>query len=157
MYVWRNIVARSRNRCCLGNTQVHSVCCWSISHCQRFKDIECRTTIILWLIYVAGNNNTYAVLHVKCQMFCPISTKFGISWQIFLKKSAISYFTEIHPMGPGLIYADRRTDTTKLTSAFRDCANAPENGWQTLAKQTKDSPVLISIRIDSKGPTTFMR
>ena len=34
---------------------------------------------------------------------------------------------KIHPVGAELFHADRQTDTTKLTVAFRNFAKAPKN------------------------------
>ena len=68
MWVWRNIVTRSRNHCCSGNTTVLSVCCWAICHCQLYKNIDCCTTMGLWQSYVTCNNKTYVGLNVKCLM-----------------------------------------------------------------------------------------
>jgi len=44
-----------------------------------------------------------------------------------LKNTQKSNFTKIHPVGAELYHADRRTDTTKLTAAFHNIANAPSN------------------------------
>jgi hypothetical protein len=38
----------------------------------------------------------------------------------------MSIFMKIRPVGVELFCADRRTDMTKLTVAFRNLANAPE-------------------------------
>jgi hypothetical protein len=40
---------------------------------------------------VAGNNNTYSAIHV----ICPISTKFGITLQIFIEVPNIKF--HLHP------------------------------------------------------------
>jgi hypothetical protein len=37
---------------------------------------------------------------------------------------------EIHPMGAELFHADRQKDTTRLTVAFRNFANAPTKGYE---------------------------
>ena len=42
-----------------------------------------------------------------------------------MKKSQISSFMKIRPVGAELFHADRRTDMTKLTITFRNFANAP--------------------------------
>ena len=39
-------------------------------------------------------------------------------------------FMKIHPVGAESFHADGRTDTTKLTVAFRNFANAPKNSHQ---------------------------
>jgi hypothetical protein len=46
-------------------------------------------------------------------------------------------FMKIRPVGAELFYADRQTDITKLTVAFRNFANAPNNystQWYILYK-----------------------
>jgi len=40
----------------------------------------------------------------------------------------IPNFTQIRPVGVGLIHADRRTDMAKVKGYFRDYANAPKTG-----------------------------
>ena len=47
------------------------------------------------------------------------------------KKAQISNFIKIRPVGTELYHADRRTDMTKLTVAFRNFANKPENELRT--------------------------
>jgi len=39
--------------------------------------------MFLWRIYVDGNNKMYSGLHVKCPIFFPTLTKFGVSGRIF--------------------------------------------------------------------------
>ena len=41
-----------------------------------------------------------------------------------MKKSQISSFMKIRPVGAELFHADRRTD--KIIVAYRNCANAPK-------------------------------
>ena len=53
------IIATERQHCLF-------VCYSATCHCQQYKDIECYTTILLWPIYVTGNNKKNAGLHVKC-------------------------------------------------------------------------------------------
>ena len=38
------------------------------------------------------------------------------------------HFKKIRPVGAELFHADRRTDMTKLTVAFRNFAKQPKNG-----------------------------
>jgi hypothetical protein len=57
---------------------------------------------------------------------CPVLMKLEFSRQIFKKNPQISDFTKIRPVGAGLIKAGTRTDTTKLTVAYRNFANAPD-------------------------------
>jgi len=47
------------------------------------------------------------------------------------KNIQISNFIKIRPVGAELVRADRRTDTTKLTVAFRNFANALKKGLVT--------------------------
>jgi hypothetical protein len=56
---------------------------------------------------------------------CPITMKPELSRQGFEKYMPI--FMNIRPVGAKLFHADRRTDMTKLTVAFRNFANAPKN------------------------------
>ena len=49
-------------------TQKFNMCFWTTCHCQLNKNNECRTTMILWHIYVLGNNKTYVSLNGKCPM-----------------------------------------------------------------------------------------
>ena len=44
------------------------------------------------------------------------------------KKSLISNFVKIRPVGAELLHTDGRTDMTKLTVAFRNFVKAPKNG-----------------------------
>jgi len=44
----------------------------------------------------------------------------------FLKDTEISDFMKISPLGAELFLADRQTNMTKLTIAFRNFANAPK-------------------------------
>jgi hypothetical protein len=53
--------------------------------------------------------------------------KLEICRQIFEKHPEISSITKIRSVGAELFHVDRRTDMMKLTVAFRDTANAPEN------------------------------
>jgi hypothetical protein len=48
------------------------------------------------------------------------------SRQFFEIKTQISNLMKIRPVGKELFHADRRTDMTKLTVAFRNFANAPK-------------------------------
>lgn len=74
---------------------------------------------LLWLFNVAGSSKTYQGLDVKCRyLLCqtvPIYAIFGS----FSHKFSTSNLKEIRPMEAALIRADRRTDTTKVTGAFR--------------------------------------
>jgi hypothetical protein len=57
---------------------------------------------------------------------CSIVMTLELSRQIFKKNPQILNFMKIYPVGAGLFHADGRTDTTKLTVAFRNFANAPK-------------------------------
>jgi hypothetical protein len=62
----------------------------------------------------------------------------------FSKKSKISSFMKIRPVGAELFHADgrtqtdRRTDMMNLTVAFRNFANAPKN-WRSSTLYNKNS------------------
>jgi len=45
----------------------------------------------------------------------------------FRKNAQIPNFLQIRRVGAELFHADRQTDMTKLTLAFRNFANAPKN------------------------------
>jgi hypothetical protein len=47
--------------------------------------------MLLWRIYVAGNNKTYLGLHVNCLYFCPILNKLEVSRQNFINVSNIKF------------------------------------------------------------------
>jgi len=44
----------------------------------------------------------------------------------FSKNAQISNFMKIRPVGTDVFHADRQTDVTKLTGAFRNFANSPK-------------------------------
>jgi hypothetical protein len=71
---------------------------------------------LLWRFNLAGKRNVYLVLHVKFPIFCPILAKVGISLQVAMEVHNIK-FTEICQGG----------QMTKVTGAFCDHANAPQN------------------------------
>jgi hypothetical protein len=58
---------------------------------------------------------------------CPILTKLELSRQIFEKKYSNIKFTKILQVGTELFPADK----IKLTVAFRNLANAPQNWFNT--------------------------
>jgi hypothetical protein len=73
---------------------------------------------------MAGNKRISLGPYVK--WYCrPALTKFNIPQHMFTK-AQISDVTEIRAVGAALMHADRRTDMTKILSAFRDYANSPE-------------------------------
>ena len=55
-------LARWRNHCCHRQATVRSVYCWAACHCQRYKNIDCCTKMVLWAICVPAVN-------VKCPIF----------------------------------------------------------------------------------------
>jgi hypothetical protein len=69
----------------------------------------------------------YIRLHVKYRYSCHILMKIEFSQQIFKKNSQTPNFMKISPVEAELYHADERTDTTKLTLAFRNFANAHKN------------------------------
>ena len=64
-------MALSSNRCYNRKATIRFVYCWATLPCQQYKNTLCSTTILLWRIYVAGNNNTCIVFHVWCSIFFP--------------------------------------------------------------------------------------
>jgi hypothetical protein len=38
-------------------------------HCQQYKNVDCGKVVLLWRIYVAGDNETFLGLHIKCPIF----------------------------------------------------------------------------------------
>ena len=53
--------------------------------------------------------------------------KLEFSGQFFSKNTQILIFKKILSVEAALFHADRRTDVTKLTVAFRHFANGPKN------------------------------
>ena len=70
IYAQRNNVALSRRNVCNGNsTNTISVHCRAICHYQKYKNIKCCTTILLWRIYVVVNNTSYSGPRLKWPIF----------------------------------------------------------------------------------------
>jgi hypothetical protein len=88
----------------------------------------------VWQIYHSKTNWAWyhqtciISLHVKCPLFLSHLMKHEFPRQIFEKYANIKFNTN-PPVGAGLFHADTHTHThmTKLTVAFRNFANAPEN------------------------------
>jgi hypothetical protein len=64
------------------------------------------------------SSKIYIGLHVKCPYCFQILIKLEISQQIFEKKSEISNFMKIRPVGAELFHADGQTDKKKIIVAF---------------------------------------
>jgi hypothetical protein len=64
-------------------------------------------------------------LHVKCPIFL-LDFNQASMFSRFSKNNQISNFVKIRPVGAELLYADGRTEITKLIVAFRNFANAPK-------------------------------
>ena len=62
--------------------------------------------MLLWRIYVIGNNRTYLGVHVKCPLFWSDVTTLGFYRQAFIKVPNIK-FHGYPSSGPALIRADR--------------------------------------------------
>jgi hypothetical protein len=78
----RNIMARSRNYCCNENEIMRYLCIVQLRiDAKKHKDIWWWTTMFLWRIYVAGNNETCRGLRVKCLIFssCQVPDIFIVS------------------------------------------------------------------------------
>jgi hypothetical protein len=65
----------------------------------------------------------YIGSHAQYPLFLPVLMKLKLS-----KNTQISNVMKIRPVGAKIFHADERTDTTKVTVAFRSFANAPEKG-----------------------------
>ena len=51
---------------------------------------------------------------------------------------------KIHPVGAVLFHADGQTDMPKLIFAFRNCVNAPENGFSLNVIEDTQSEVMAT-------------
>jgi hypothetical protein len=60
----------SRNHCCNGKATKRLVFIVDLHATVKNVKILCCTKLLLWLIYVAGNNKTYLGFHVKCPIIC---------------------------------------------------------------------------------------
>jgi hypothetical protein len=58
-----------KNHCCKGNATMRYLCIVELHVCRKCNNNECRTTMLLWQTYVAGNNKTYLGLQVKWPIF----------------------------------------------------------------------------------------
>ena len=86
------------------------------------------STMLLWRLFVAGNNSTYFRSSRSVQHFCLILTKFRRSRQIFIEVSNIkSHSKPLRGRPAENIRIDgravRQKDMTKLLGALRKCAN----------------------------------
>jgi len=61
---------------------------------------------------------------------CSSSSQIEIFWTDSSKKSLISNFMKIRPVGAELFLTDRQTDMTKLIIAFCNFANPSKNGLE---------------------------
>jgi hypothetical protein len=67
----------------------------------------------------------YTGLHIKYPLFLSDFHETGIFVDSFFSKNnEIPNFVKIRPVGAELFHADRQTDMTKLTVAFRNFAKA---------------------------------
>jgi len=41
------------------------VCCWATRHCQLYKNIQYCTKMLLWQIYISGNDRTFAFMSLN--------------------------------------------------------------------------------------------
>jgi hypothetical protein len=73
----------------------------------------------------------YTGRHVKCPFFLSGINEISIFVGTFFKNTQISFLMKIRPVGGEMFHAggwtDGHTDMTKLTVAFRNFANAPNN------------------------------
>ena len=128
-YVRRNTVTRSRNHCCNVKATVYWVYYWATSKCQQQENSVAQQCFEQ--IYVAGSNTMDAGLLVKCPVllsdFNPIwifSTDFHNVPRYQISRKSDQWQPCWHKL------TDGRTGMTKLTSTFRDSANARQNYFQ---------------------------
>jgi hypothetical protein len=125
------IMARSSNRHS-GKEIVRSLCKVELTcHCQKYKNVYCCTTILLWQISVASRNKTCLGLHVNCAI---VLSSFKQIWTFstgFPTRPQHFNFTAVRPVGAALMHAERRSggwtdrhDEANI-GAFGDCAHAP--------------------------------
>ena len=88
----------------------HSLCvyCWATRHSQQYKNIKCCIRMLLWRIYIAGNNVPCLGLHVEWPIFLSDLNKIWIFLDRFSQKYPISNFMETRAVGAALVYV--RTD-----------------------------------------------
>jgi hypothetical protein len=81
---------------------------------------------LLWRFSVADNNKTSVGLHVKCPI---LLSKFGLWEQVFVEVLSIKFRGNYSSGSRTDAYGqtDRRTDMTKVMSAFSDYVNALKN------------------------------
>jgi len=105
-------MARSHNNCSYGNSTICSLCIVVDSYIafQQYVSIElCTYIYILWRVFV-DNNKTYICLNIRCRMFCPILTKFGLCRETFKVRNI--KFHEIRSNG-------RHSETDSRFSLFK--------------------------------------
>jgi len=100
---------------------------WNISHSKKN-----------WARY----DQIYMGLHVKCLLFLSNFNKTRIFFTDFSKKTQISNFTKIRPVGSELFHAEGRTDMTKLFVTFCNFAKGPEK--RTYEKEIMPPPTTFS-------------
>ena len=104
----RNTVAHTRKHSCNGNTTMPSLCIQLHVTVNNIKIMFC-TTILLCLIFVAGNNKTYVCLHVDCHVFWSDCNRLWIFSTDFHKSSQYQISRKSVQWDP-LIHAARQTD-----------------------------------------------
>jgi hypothetical protein len=55
-------LARWRNHCCHRQATVRSVYCCATRYCQRYKNVDCCTNMVLWAICVPAVKGTYVFM-----------------------------------------------------------------------------------------------
>jgi hypothetical protein len=91
--------------------------------------------MLLWRVYMAGNNTTYFGLHVMCPVFLSNFNQIWIFSTDFLKSPRIRFNGNLSSESRSDTYL--QTDVTKLIGAFRDYANAPSKWVSSSVKYTR--------------------
>ena len=73
---------------------------------------------LLQRLCVVGSNESYLRLRVNCPIFLSVFNQILKLFAGLSQKFTLSNFTEIRLVGEALIHADRRTNMTKVKSAF---------------------------------------
>ena len=99
----------------------------------RSRNVYTSSAFLLWRFNVAGNDQTYLDLQVKCPIFLPdfnqiwTSTDFRESPQYQISRKSLQWEPGWYMRMEG-----RTEDMTKVVAAFRNDEKAPKNGISPL-------------------------
>lgn len=77
VFVWPLLHWKCNNAICIYH--------WARCHCQQYTNTGCCTKMLLWGIYVSGNNRMYLGLHVKFPTFLSHFNEIWSFWTDILK------------------------------------------------------------------------